>query len=148
MSNSYPPQGGNPYADQPLPGGQSPAFQNLPQGGFPPAAPPRRGRRLGKKILIAVLVAVVGLVIAVLKGVGGEAETAAVGDCVKNTGTDSSAELKIVPCTDPSAAGKILKKVKGGTDGESSCSAVVGATSYYLQKEPTQTFVLCLGPPK
>ncbi|GAB2575023.1 hypothetical protein GCM10027168_04930 [Streptomyces capparidis] len=159
------PQDGNPYAQgqpQPQPG---PGFQGTPPpspyfnqggpggpGGFPPPAPQRPRR--SKKQIISFLVPAIGLVVAGVSWLAGgfgdtAAESAKVGECIQNKGSDSDPDIKIVDCTDSAAQAKVLKKVKDTTLGNLSCQSVDGWNgAYYFQKVGGDSFVLCLGDPK
>ncbi|KRV47305.1 hypothetical protein AQ490_07485 [Wenjunlia vitaminophila] len=116
------PQTGNPYG-QPQPQGGFPGGAPQPSpylnqgGGFPPGGPapaPTRQRPPVRKIL-GFIVPIAGLLIAIggyFIGNDTEAKSADVGDCVKVTGNEIDAKLKIVDCTSPDANFKVMDKKK------------------------------------
>ncbi|MCX4549540.1 hypothetical protein OG204_19145 [Streptomyces sp. NBC_01387] len=146
-----PPQGGNPYGQQTPPGpyGQ-PGQQGVPQqpspyfnqGGGPvppaPVAPPRRGAMKFVKIGIAVVV--VGLIAFGWFASRHDANTAKVGDCMSIGNPDSTTnpDLKVVDCSDAKAKYKVAEK-KDGTSGECDRSKY----SQYTESGD-KDFTLCL----
>lgn len=158
MTVPPPPQGQNPYAQQPTPPmGQQPGQPGVPPQGpyapFPnqgaPVPPPAPARRGGKKLVRILGVVVVGiLVLAVKFGIGWfasetDAETTSVGACMHNDGTDSSADLNEVDCSSSDAQYKVVKKFDDTSD-DSKCEAVSEATISYIQSGAGHDVVLCL----
>jgi hypothetical protein len=76
---------------------------------------------------------------------GGDAYSVQEGQCVKNEGTDSKPNLKIVDCA--KGTYKVLKKFRGTHDTDK-CKNVAGSDSSYYQKFGSDLssldFVLCL----
>lgn len=135
--HGQPPQG-NPYGQQPGPYGQPQGFPGAP---VPPPAP-RRSKL--KKIRM------IGLpVVFVIIAAGGyiasrdDADTAAVGDCVMNSGTTTKPDVEVVDCKDAKAKYKVIKKVDGAKSAMATCSSVEGATGGYEQSRGSDSFVLC-----
>lgn len=149
----YPPQGQNPYGQ---PQGQAPYGQ--PQGGAPypphqgqpgmpqqpyPAfnqgapVPPPQPRRRPIKMYLRIAA---GVVVAVMALVGwlasrDDAETAAVGDCLKQA-SSSSDRMEVVDCSSSEAEAKVIKRIDGHYTqftAEAECRKVEGATGFYAQ---------------
>ncbi|PHQ50663.1 hypothetical protein BLA24_17875 [Streptomyces cinnamoneus] len=156
--NPYAPQGGAPYGQQqPGPYGQQPQApygQPAPgpygqPGGFPGApVPPPAPKRSFKKIFRNVVIPVIGVGVIVggwLFGKSDDAKELAVGDCMRNAGTDSKPDVKKLDCSDAQATYKVLKKVDGSTLASLACSGVDGTTAAFTLKERSNSFTLCLG---
>jgi len=147
-----PPQGHNPFAQQPAPMGQTQPYgpyagQYPGQGApVPPPAPPKRNKKL-IRVLSAVGVFVVVLVIKF--GIGmvfssdTEAEGTSVGACMHNNGTDTKPDLTEVDCTSSKAQYKVVQKFDNTSD-DSKCQAVKEATVSYYQIGAGHNVVLCL----
>ncbi|RLL67844.1 hypothetical protein [Streptomyces sp. Z26] len=164
-----PPQGQNPYGQQPGQSpygqpqqpygqqagqspqqGQNPYAQQGPQpygqpGGVPmapPPVPPRGGK--AKKILIGVGVAV-ALLVAGGAYIAGQddADQAEKGDCVINRGTDMSPDVEVVDCSSSDAEYKVAVK----HDGKADCDREKYA-QYSETKGSDVLFTLCLEPHK
>ncbi|MFC5665822.1 hypothetical protein ACFP3U_22910 [Kitasatospora misakiensis] len=78
-------------------------------------------------------------------------DTAKAGDCLRNeNGTaathDASPRITMLPCGDPKAQYKVLKKVYGTSDNDKACDNVTGTESTYTRDSSTEalSFVLCL----
>ncbi|MCW7941873.1 hypothetical protein AAW14_07385 [Streptomyces hygroscopicus] len=156
-----PPQGPNPYAQQPtMPMGQQPGqpgvppqgpYAPFPNQGAPAPVPPQAGsgKRASKKalrIVGAIVVVIIGL--AVKFGIGWwasetDAETTSVGACMHNDGSDSKANLTEVDCSSSGAQYKVVQKFDGSSD-QDKCQAVKEATSAYVQYGNGHDVVLCL----
>ncbi|MBF9067981.1 LppU/SCO3897 family protein [Streptacidiphilus fuscans] len=134
---------------QPNPGFQQPQ----PNQGFqvqPPQQPAPGGRtkRVGKVLGIRLIVSVVALIVI---GVGGfiwdhatgAADTAKVGDCVQNTGSDSNPNVHVLSCSDPNAKFKVLQVINNSSD-DSQCQNVQGVVAAYTESG-SNDMVLCLG---
>ncbi|MCT7351460.1 hypothetical protein N4P33_04645 [Streptomyces sp. 15-116A] len=149
-----PPPQGNPFAQgqQPQPYGQPPQGgfpQQAGQPGFPPPGapvPPPAAKRFSKKVLRIVGFIVIAVLIAVGKWWWGQsdAETASVGSCMHNEGTQISPDLKTVDCSSSDAQYKVVEKFDDTSD-DSKCEAVKEATiSYYQTGSNSHKVVLCL----
>ncbi|WP_055493962.1 hypothetical protein [Streptomyces sp. TP-A0356] len=156
-----PPQGPNPYAQQPtMPVGQQPGqpgvppqgpYAPFPNQGAPAPVPPQAGpgKRGGKKalrIVGAIIVAIIAL--GVKFGIGWwanqtDAETTSVGACMHNDGTDFKPDLKEVDCSASGAQFKVIQKFDNSSD-ENKCKAVTDSTVYYVQSGAGHDVVLCL----
>ncbi|MEX3100244.1 hypothetical protein DF268_12405 [Streptomyces sp. V2] len=148
-----PPQGQNPYAQQPVPMGQ-PQTQpyGLPgqdgpfQGAPVPPAPPRRNKKLARVLGVVGMIVVA---IVVKLGIGAvfssdtEAEGTSVGACMHNNGTDSKPDLTEVDCSSSKAQYKVVQKFDDTSD-DSKCEAVKEATVSYYQIGAGHNVVLCL----
>jgi len=149
-----PPQGQNPFAQQPAPMGQP---QTQPYGPYagqypgqgapvPPPAPPKRNKKL-VRVLSTVGLIVVAIVVKV--GIGAvfssdtEAEGTSVGACMHNNGTDTDPDLAEVDCTSSKAQYKVVQKFDDTSD-DSKCKAVKEATVSYYQIGAGHNVVLCL----
>ncbi|WP_141576663.1 hypothetical protein [Actinomadura sp. WMMA1423] len=118
---------------------------------YPPPAPPRarRGRAAKRIAGLVLLLAVVGAVVLVRVAAGKSApETAQAGDCVARDGDG----VKVVKCTDSTAAFKVVGKVEDKTrvqfslGSETICRPFEGATSAFWKGEVGgEGYVLCLG---
>jgi len=152
-----PPQGQNPYAQQPAPMGQQPGQPGVPPQGpyapfpnqgapVPPAPPARRGGKKAVRIIGAIAVGI--LVLAVKFGIGWfasetDAETTSVGSCMHNDGSDTNADLNEVDCSSSDAQYKVVKKFDDTSD-DSKCKDVTDATISYIQSGGGHDVVLCL----
>ncbi|MFG3282778.1 hypothetical protein [Streptomyces sp. NPDC048111] len=151
-----PPQGQNPYAQNPnAPYGQpgqpgQPGFpaQGAPYQGVPMAPQGTPTRNSGKKVIKAIGI-VVGLV--VIAGAwyfnhdSEDAKKLAVGDCLYNKGTDDKPDIQQVDCTDSKATNKVLKKSPGASVPQLTCQNVTGTTAAFTWDEKGNSFTLCLG---
>lgn len=150
MTNQPPPQGPNPYGQQPgqPPQGQQPFGQQQPYGqpgGYPggmpvPPAPPAQRGGVGKKIAIGVAALVVGgfVIFGVVEGQD-DANTASKGDCVVNRGTDAVPEVEVVDCSSSEAEFTVAEK----HDGQAKCDRLKYST-YSETKGSDVLFTLCL----
>ncbi|NGO75910.1 hypothetical protein G6045_09525 [Streptomyces sp. YC504] len=142
------PQGGNPYgqptAPQGVPQQPSPYFN---QGGAPVPPPAPRGGGLKKVLRFGLPIA--GLLVAGIAYLvvgGDDAEKLAVGDCLRNKGTDSNASVEKLDCSDSKATHTVLKKADGSTLASLACTSVQDKTTATLTwQEGSDSFVLCLG---
>ncbi len=150
---STPPQGQNPFAQQgqnPYAQGQAPVPQQpgFPQQGaapYAPVPPTPPARRVSKKVLRIVGFIVIAIVIAVGKWFWGQtdAETASVGSCMKNEGTQISPDLKTVDCSSTDAKYEVVEKFDNTSD-DSKCETVKEAEIAYYQTGDGHDVVLCL----
>jgi len=112
-----------------------------------PLGPPPRPRKSKIGRWIALLVIVGGIGGAVWYGTHNAPATAAVGDCVTQTGSDS---LSKVGCGDKSAQFKVVGRLEDKTMVDASldaCAAFPTATSAYWEGENGKPgLVLCLAP--
>ncbi|MFB6889130.1 hypothetical protein ACFCX4_07425 [Kitasatospora sp. NPDC056327] len=83
--------------------------------------------------------------------VPGDIDYAKAGDCLRNeNGTtathDANPRITMLPCTDPKAQYKVIKKVYGTSDNDKACDSVADAESTYTRSASTEalSFVLCL----
>jgi hypothetical protein len=149
-----PPLQGQPYGAQPY-GGQPYSGQPYGQPAGPPPLPPnpRPKKSIGRRIVLGVIA--LGLVIiGVLawKAAQHSPDAAKVGDCVSRVGTN---DIKIVSCTDSTAAFKVVGKVNNQTEAAfqistgSICKPFPAAKSAFWKGKVGSTgYVLCLGPVK
>ncbi len=167
-----PPQGPNPYAQQPTaPMGQQPGQPGVPQQPYPPQQPyapqqpytpfPQQGApvppapvpaKRGKKGLRIIGAIVVFVIVALVKFGAGfglswflnrdDAETTSVGSCMHNDGTYSKPDLKEVDCSSGDSQYKVVQKFDSSD--ENKCKAVTEATIYYVQSGGGHDVVLCL----
>ncbi|MEV0119705.1 hypothetical protein AB0H77_41705 [Streptomyces sp. NPDC050844] len=149
-----PPQGQNPYG-QPQGGAPYPPQQGqpgVPQQPYPafnqgtPVPPPQPQRRPIKTYLRGAAVVLGIIVIA-----GGwwasrdDADTAAVGDCLK-AASSSSDRMEVVDCSSSEAESKVLKKIDGHftqISAETECRKVEGATGFYAETGDGEEFLFC-----
>jgi hypothetical protein len=112
-----------------------------------PLGPPPRPRKSKVGRWIALLVIAGGIGGAVWYGTHTAPASAAVGDCVSQTGSDSLAK---VSCGDKSAQFKVLGRLDNKTIVDASldaCAAYPTATSAYWEGEDGKPgLVLCLAP--
>ncbi|WP_042386429.1 LppU/SCO3897 family protein [Streptacidiphilus melanogenes] len=144
---TVPPQG---YPGQPGPNqGVPPQGYAAPQatGYATPPAPKsaKRGGGFGKKLLIRL--GVVVLLFAawfVYDQVTGAPDTAKVGDCVQNSGTDANPDVHVIGCSNSAATFKVLKVIDGSDYHQ--CTAVPGYEAAYTETGgDSSDLVLCLG---
>ncbi|MHC5906158.1 LppU/SCO3897 family protein [Streptomyces sp. S6] len=144
-----PPQGQNPFAQQPAPMGQTQPYGQYPGQGapVPPPAPPKRNKKL-VRVLSTVGLIVVAIVVKV--GIGmvfssdTEAEGTSVGACMYNKGDNKdNVDLVEVDCTSSQAKYKVVQKFDDTSD-SSKCEAVKEATISYYQIGAGHNVVLCL----
>ncbi|GLW49308.1 hypothetical protein Stsp02_49690 [Streptomyces sp. NBRC 14336] len=145
---STPPQGQNPFAQGQNPYGQQPGQLPVPQQGaapYAPVPPTPPARRVSKKVLRIVAFIVVAILIAVGKWYLGktDAESASVGSCMKNEGTQFSPDLKTVDCSSSEAKYEVVEKFDNTSD-DSKCEAVASAEIAYYQTGDGHDVVLCL----
>ncbi|MFD7404362.1 hypothetical protein ACFV7R_17155 [Streptomyces sp. NPDC059866] len=147
-----PPPQGNPFA-QGQPQGQNPYAQGQPQAPYPPQGtapyapvPPERPKR-GIKQYLRIGVIVAGLLFAAVSWYISNDDTKklAVGDCLTNNGTDDSAEIEQLDCSDSKADYKVLKKDNSTSVSMLACQSVEGTTAAIEWTEGSDSFVLCLG---
>ncbi|WP_240659849.1 hypothetical protein [Streptomyces sp. WAC 01529] len=150
----YPPQGQNPYGQPqggapypPQPGQQGVPQQPYPaynQGGpVPPPQPRRRPIKTYLRIAAGVIVAVMALVGWLASR--DDAETAAVGDCLKPA-SSSSDRMEVVDCSSSEAEVKVIKKIDGHYTqftAEAECRKVEGATGFYAETGKGKEFLFC-----
>jgi hypothetical protein len=140
------PQQQAPYGQQPQPGYPQAPQQPYMQGGAPvPPPQPSRGRSP-----MAVL-KVIGVIIAVIfAGViwvmsWDDADTAVVGDCMKNNGNTINPDLQVVDCGTSEAEFKV-KEVHADTTDLTVCPTGTAAygESQHRRRSADTKFVLCL----
>jgi hypothetical protein len=66
------------------------------------------------------------------------------GDCVKNAGTISKPDVKVVDCGSSEAEYKVLGRVSSSVS--SLCDQYEGATVTYTEERRSTGYTLCLGP--
>jgi hypothetical protein len=125
-----------------------PPFQPQPAPGQPVApgkvANPQRRQRVVALIALAVVLVLLG---GVFWATRHNASTAKVGDCMKQTGTDS---LEVVKCDDPKAVFKVVGKVEDKTQVQAQFSACdpfeaqKPESVYWQGKQGGTGYVLCL----
>ncbi|UQA94268.1 LppU/SCO3897 family protein [Streptomyces halobius] len=96
-----------------------------------------------KNIGIVVLVAVMALVGFIASQ--DDADTAAVGDCLK-AASSSTDRMEVVDCSSPDAVSKVVKKIDGfytQTTAETECRKVPDATGFYAETGKGPDFLLC-----
>ncbi|MEV4432012.1 hypothetical protein [Streptomyces sp. NPDC049585] len=140
----YPQQPG-PYPQQPGPYGQQPPAPYGQPGTFPgnPVQPPKRSKL---KFIRKVVVPIIAIIVAACGwffSKGDDTQKLAVGDCLRNSGTENKPEIHKVDCTDAKATHKVLKKVSG-TYSDSVCNGVEGTVAALTWEERRNNFVLCL----
>ena len=127
------PQAANPYADQ---------VPDSSQWTAPPQ-PPKSGKGRSIAIGLGVMLLDIGALFAVSQ-LGHGADTASVGDCVHNDGTDDDPDVKVVDCKDATAEFKVLKTLNS-TD-MNRCDSVPGVTAAYSESAGSgDSLLLCLG---
>jgi hypothetical protein len=113
------------------------------------AARPRNPKKRQKIVLAVFLLLVVVFFAVVYFATRHNADTAKVGDCVKQNGENS---VTVVKCDDPSAAFRVVGRLQGKTQDEATTTACkpfegAGAEQAYWQGVEGQTgLVLCLAP--
>ncbi|OIJ91952.1 LppU/SCO3897 family protein [Streptomyces colonosanans] len=156
-----PPQGPNPYAQDPtMPTGQQPGqpgvppqapYAPFPNQGAPAPVPPQAGpgKRSSKKAVRLIGGIVVAVIVIGLKfGAGwfldrSDAETTSVGACMHKKGTDSNPDLKEVDCSSSDAQYKVVEKFDGSKD-QDKCENVKDAEFSFVQYGGGHDVVLCL----
>ncbi|MCN9242046.1 hypothetical protein NGF19_14815 [Streptomyces sp. RY43-2] len=156
-----PPQGQNPYAQQPTPPmGQQPGqpgvppqgpYAPFPNQGAPAPMPPQAGpgKRVSKKAMRVIGTIIVAVLVIGLKfGAGwflnrNDAETTSVGACMHQEGTTSDPDLKEVDCSSSDAQYKVVEKFDGSKD-QDKCEGVKDAEFAYFQYGGGHDVVLCL----
>lgn len=147
---AYPPQPQAPYGQQ-QPGypqaGQQQAGQQqyIPQGAPVPPPPPAR-KRSPMAILKAVGIALALIVIAGFWVASwNDADTAEVGDCMKNNGNQINPDLEVVDCGTSEAEYKVKEVHNDTTDGTLCPTATIPYTESQHRRRGSDTrFVLCL----
>ncbi|BBC34680.1 hypothetical protein SGFS_059740 [Streptomyces graminofaciens] len=147
-----PPEGQNPYAQEPTTAVAQPGQPGAPQqpyAPFPgqgaPVPPPAKSKKLVRFLGIVVVV-IVGL--AVKFGIGWfmgqtDAETTSVGACMHNDGTNTTPDLNEVDCSDSGAEYKVVEKFDDTSD-STKCESVKEAELSYYQVGGGHNVVLCL----
>ncbi|WP_369214547.1 LppU/SCO3897 family protein [Streptomyces flavofungini] len=110
---------------------------------MPPPAPRRRPVKTYLRAAAAV-------VVVIFMAVGwwasrDDAETAAVGDCLKSA-SSSSDRMEVVDCSSSEAQSKVIKKIDGHFTqftAETECRKVEGATGFYAETGKGDEFLLC-----
>jgi hypothetical protein len=152
-----PPQGQNPFAQQPtVAGDQQPGQPGVPpqqpyapfpqQAGAPvPPPAPTGGKRFGKKAMRIVGLILVAIALYGVKWYLGQsdAETTSVGACMHNDGTQASPDLQTVDCSSGDSQYKVVEKFDNTSD-DKKCESVSAATIYYVQTGGGHNVVLCL----
>ncbi|MBW8482302.1 LppU/SCO3897 family protein [Actinomadura parmotrematis] len=121
------------------------------QGYPPPPAPAKRSSGRRWLVVLAVIVVLIGGLVALGAWASqGSPDSAKAGDCVARPGAD---DLKVVKCTDASAAFKVLGRVDDkykyqfDQDSKTLCAPYQGTRSAFWRGESgKQGYVLCLGP--
>lgn len=130
---------------------QPPSFPQHPA--VPPQGTPSKGReKIVRKIVLAVLLFLVaGIMIMAWNAQKSSPDAATTGDCVSRDGDD----VKVVSCTDASAAYKVVGRVENQTQIQFSinsgkiCGRFPDAKSGYWKGETGKPgYVLCLAPAK
>jgi hypothetical protein len=143
---SYPQQEGS-YEQ---PGG----YTAPPSGSYPPAAPTPPPRKSGSKVRLILTIVVIGVVViggivAFIKSRSAPASTK-VGDCMVGQTAEA---LKKIDCTDGKAEWKVVGRVGGKTEAETTvedtCTQWPDTEVVYWEGKKGQTgFALCLAPTK
>ncbi|WP_131732409.1 LppU/SCO3897 family protein [Actinomadura formosensis] len=140
----------DPYIQDP----QRPPYTGGPaQPWTPPQPPPKKRSMRGTVIVLVVLVLIVGFI-----GVAGylarksDPDNAAVGDCVAR---QSDSSVKVVKCTDPASAYKVVGKVPDKTQVQFSISSrsicdpfPTAKSAFWKGEQGGKGYVLCLAPVK
>ncbi|WP_199836277.1 LppU/SCO3897 family protein [Streptomyces sp. NRRL F-4489] len=143
---SYPPQPQAPYGQQPQPGYPQAPQQPYPQGGAPVPPQPARTGKSPKAILKGIVVAVGVIVIGVAwVSSWNDADTAKVGDCIKNEGNEIKPDLKVVDCGTAEATYKVTA-VHADTTDTKLCpeNTTAYAETQHRRRASDTRFVLCL----
>lgn len=125
----------------------------VPAEGMGPApkAPSKAGGVVKRIVSYVVVAVVVSLGLLAWKFLSGDPEVATVGDCLIEAAAD---DMKIVECTDATAAHKVVGKVEGKTEAEfkasdNPCTAYPTAESGLWSGKPGgKGDILCLEPVK
>ncbi|QHC26549.1 LppU/SCO3897 family protein [Streptomyces sp. GS7] len=142
---AYPQQPQTPYG-QPQQGYPQASQQPYMQGGAPIPPQPSRPQRSPKAIVkgIFVAVALIGIGVAWVSS-WNDADTAKVGDCMKNNGNEINPDLKVVDCGTAEAKFKVTA-VHSNTTDRSLCpkTDTTYAETQHRRHGGTTRFVLCL----
>ncbi|NBM19354.1 hypothetical protein [Streptomyces sp. GC420] len=134
-----PPQGQNPFAQQPGMPQQPSPYLNAGGPVPPPATPQRSKFKTIKNVVVGIVV--VGVVVGGFIASRDDADTASVGDCMSIGNPDSATDpdLEVVECGNSKAAYKVVQKKDGA-------SASCDRTKYaqYTQSGDGPSFTLCL----
>ncbi|WP_336923377.1 LppU/SCO3897 family protein [Streptomyces sp. JWR5-1] len=136
----------------------TPQQPGTPEGQQPPATPPHphaqpvppQPKKSPLKKIAGIVVPVIALgTLGYNLLLGGDDTTKLeVGDCLRNTGSESSPDVEKLDCGDPEAKFKVLDKKEDTVATGFSCSDVEGATtilSLQESKGSATSRVLCLG---
>ncbi|MFE3647859.1 hypothetical protein ACFXO2_08450 [Streptomyces sp. NPDC059152] len=142
-----PPQA--PYGQQPQPGFPQAPQQPYMQGGAPTPPQPTRSSRSPKTVLKGI-VAVVALIVIGVAWVSSwnDADTAEVGNCMKNEGNEIKPDLKVVDCGTAEAKFKVTAVHANTTDMELCPKNTTAYAESQRHRRSTTRFVLCLEPLK
>ncbi|MGG2461867.1 LppU/SCO3897 family protein [Streptomyces sp. RGM 3693] len=152
-----PPQGGYAYPQQP-----QPPYGQQPQPGFPQAPQPpymqgggpippqtTRPSRSPKAVLKGILAVVAVIVIGVAwVSSWNDADTAKVGNCMKNDGNEIKPDLKVVDCGTAEAKYKVTAVHANTTNMELCPKNTTAYAESQHNRHSTTRFVLCLEPLK
>lgn len=145
------PAGGQPHPQGHQPPQGHPPMPDPAQGGEGPG-PKSRFAALGKSVGRRIVVGLVGVGVLVgggyiLDQVNGAPSTANVGDCMAGA---NEKELKVVECTDPSAAWTVVGKLEDKTQVEFNTNLNIcrdfpeAGSAYWEGKRGRSGYVLCL----
>lgn len=115
-----------------------------------PGLPMNPGRALFKRFAVLGFLVPVLVIGAIVYNVQHDPSYASVGDCVHNknasvsVGADTHPDVVVIACSDPSADARIIGKVKGSSDGETSCKQFSEYDGYYSEEQGRDRFTLCL----
>ncbi len=152
-----PPQGQGQYGGPP-PGqpGQPGQYGGPPQGqyggGMPPE-PPKKSFKTRRIVALVILLAVVIVVVVfALKAAKSNPDAAKIGDCVSKGAAE---DIKVVNCTSPNAAYKVVGKVEHKTQVDFDLSSATickpyptAQSAFWKGKVGEAGYVLCLAPAK
>ncbi|MGI8332466.1 LppU/SCO3897 family protein [Actinomadura scrupuli] len=150
---TYPPEPGHPLPPPNVPPPPAVPPYGPPAGPLPGAPAARPKNSLAGKITLGVI-AVALVVIGVLawKESHSSPDAAKVGDCVARSGAN---DIKIVSCTDSTAAYKVVGKVENQTEPAFRISTgrickpfPAAKSAFWKGKVGSTGYVLCLGPVK
>jgi hypothetical protein len=133
-----------PTAATPEPPSSSPATPTSPVTPETRAPNPKRRQKIALGVLLAVVLVIAGIAYFATRD---NPESAKVGDCVHQTGENS---VKVIACTDPDAAFKVVGRVEDQTEVDASLTAcdpfeAQNPTSvYWSGEEGGKGYVLCL----
>lgn len=120
------------------------AIDGKPVPDAPMGRRPKRRQKIVLTVFLVVVVAFFGLIWFATRH---NPEGAKVGDCVRQTGSDS---VRVVGCADPAAAFRVVGRVNDRTEFQASLSACApfadqGAEQFYWSGKLGKTgYVLCL----